>query len=185
MKWLKELQGFWKWVEGEYERYLASQIPNIPSVESIPPVVPVITNTLPMPIDPDSIVYPWDSPKHNYHNTRVLCDLAELTTEEKNLICACIYRESGFNNDAVNHNKDKSGNILSTDFGICQINDYYHIGFEKDFPTVDYVLSNPDKAVSWMIDMYQHGMLKQWVSYSSGAYKQFLLPSSPMWDLKS
>lgn len=128
---------------------------------------------------------PWDTAQKAYHGVRVLCDLAGLTVDEKNLICACIFQESRFLNTAENHNRDSQGNILSTDFGFCQVNDFYHIGQNKDFPNVQFVLENPDKVVSWMITMYKHGLLKQWVSYSSGAYKVWLSPTSPMWDLKT
>lgn len=136
------------------------------------------------PVNPDSISYLWDSPQHNYHNARVLCDKAGLSVEQKNILSACIYQESRFNNEAINHNKDSSGKTLSTDYGICQINDYYHIApTGTPFLSVQDVVDNPDKAVSYMITMYQHGLLKQWVSYSSGAYSQWLSQGSPMWGL--
>lgn len=133
--------------------------------------------------NPDILVTDWSLPSNAYHNTRVLCDLAGLTLDEKNLICACVFQESQFKNTAVCRNKNAQGVVTSSDWGICQINDWYHIGIGKDFSTVDYVVANPDKCIQWMIAMYQHGMLKQWVSYSSGAYKQWLLPNSPMWRL--
>lgn len=136
-------------------------------------------------MNPDCITYPWDTPQHIYHNVRVLCDNAGLTVDEKNTICACIYQESRFNPEAINHNKNAAGTILSTDYGICQINDFYHIGSGKEFPSATFVLNNPGADVKWMISMYQHGLLKQWVSYSSGAYKQWLSPESPMWALAS
>ncbi len=128
----------------------------------------------------------WDTRANCYHGTRVLCDNAGLTYDEKNILCACIFQESRFNNNAKCENKDKAGKVWSTDWGICQINDYWHIGPHKDFPSVQYVLDNPDKAVQWMIDYYQrNGNLNAWVSYSSGAYKTWLLPASPMWKLAS
>jgi hypothetical protein len=153
-----------------------TQIINPPEPPPTPPVPPL------QPSSPDILIPDWSAPKNAYHNVRVLCDLAGLTLEEKNIICACIYQESEFNINAVNHNT-VNGKILSTDYSICQINDWYHIGVGKDFPSVQYVLANPDKAVEWMIGMYHHGLLKQWVSYSSGAYKRWLLPNSPMSSL--
>lgn len=171
-----------------------AQLPSAPVQESQDPVLPVQQplpppNPIPMPEEPVpnliETLTPWISPKNNYHNTRVLCDQAGLTVDQKNLICACIFQESRFNIDAINHNKDSQGNILSTDYSLIQVNDFYHIGMGKDFPNVAYVLANPDKQVEWMIHMYEIGLLKQWVSFSSGAYKQWLLPSSPMWLLKT
>ncbi len=126
---------------------------------------------------------PQMASQNAYHNVRVLCDRAGLTIAEKNLICACIYQESGFKNTALGSNRNAQGVVTSTDYGICQVNDYYHIGNGKDFPSVQYVLDNPANVVQWMISMYKHGMLKQWVSYSSGAYKKWLLPKSAMWKL--
>lgn len=154
---------------------------------AVPPIVAPIATPAPIPaaVDPDSIVYPWDTPAHMFHNTRVLADLAGLSVDDKNVLSACIYQESQFNNGAINHNRDSAGKILSTDWGLCQINDYYHIGEGKDFPTVQYVLENPDKVVAWMIAQQQHGGLKQWVSYTSGAYKAWLPEGSVMWRLKS
>ena len=125
----------------------------------------------------------WDTPRNSYHSVRVLCDEEGLTLDEKNLICACIYQESGFDNSSVCVNKDKAGKPWSKDVGIVQVNDYFHCGEGKQFPSADYVVANPEKAVRWMIDMYKVGQLKMWVSYSSGAYKRWLLKSSPMWTL--
>lgn len=158
----------------------------------LPPVVPTVpepTAPIPAPVDPDNIFYPWDSPKHNYHNVRVLCDRSNLTVSEKNIICACIYQESQFYNylpngkPVSNQNRLANGSVGSTDWGICQVNDYYHLGVGKDFPSVNFALANPDKVVAWMIGMYQHGLLRQWVSFSSGAYRQWLSTASPMWIL--
>lgn len=160
--------------------------PVMPSTDHSLLVVPVVPIA---PIPPSSPSIPvqntFDTPKQAFHAVRVICDNLGLTVVEKNTICACIYQESQFNNEAIDHNKDKQGNILSTDWGLCQINDWYHIGAGKDFPTVAYVLDNPDQVVEWMIGMYKHGLLKQWVSYSSGAYAHWLSTGSPMWLLAS
>lgn len=157
--------------------------------DNTPPVAPNLPATA--PIDPDSITYSWDTPQHNYHNARVLCDNAGLSLAEKNIICACLYQESEFYNYLPNglpvthQNKSPQGQVLSTDFGIAQINDFYHIGPGKDFPSVDFLLANPDKAVQFMIDAFQHGKLSMWVSYSSGEYRVWLSTESKMWSLAS
>jgi len=116
----------------------------------------------------------WTYRPYAYHNVRVICDLAGLSLAEKNLICACIRVESDFDIGAKHENKDANGNVLSTDWGIVQVNDFYHIGPGKDFPDVEYVLSHPQECVQYMVNMYKHGLLKMWVSFSSGAYKQYL-----------
>lgn len=148
--------------------------------------------TQPQPAAPnvDTLAPDWSTRANIYHNVRVLCDLAGLTVDEKNLICACIYQESNFYNylpdgqDVKHINYEKDGvTVSSTDWGLCQVNDYFHIGAGKDFPSVQYVMSTPEAVVKWMIGMYKAGDLNQWDSYLHGAYKQWLLPTSPMWKL--
>ena len=140
--------------------------------------------------NPDTLL-PWGYASDNRHNIRVLCDLAGLSLTPtipvtihghtklftpKDIITACVQVESNFynyypNGKPVTHlNKREDGTVSSTDWGICQINDRYHIGPNLDFPSVDYVLANPEKAVDYMIAMFKAGKLGLWVSYSSGAY---------------
>lgn len=146
------------------------------------------TKTIDLSTDGGQIVPPepslsFDTPQEAWVSVRVLCDSANLTKEDKDELCACIFQESRFNNKAINYNRNKDGIITSTDWGICQINDYFHCGVGKDFPSSAYVVANPQDAVEWMIKMDQEGLLKLWVSYSSGAYKQWLPETSPMWKL--
>lgn len=142
-------------------------------------------------MNPDSIVYPWDTQNHYYHNVRVLCDLAGLNLEQKNIVCACIFQESRFRDyhtdgtpvDNPNRSKE-TGLVWSTDWGLVQVNDYWNIGDGKPFPSVGYVLANPHATAFFMIqEMKSTGELKDWASYTSGAYKQWLSPESPMWAL--
>lgn len=167
------------WFDRFIEWFIGASI----SSTEIPPEV--VMQPIQTPPSVDTLAPDWSTQQNAYHNVRVLCDLANLNVTEKNLICACVYQESRFKNSALNNNKNAQGQIVSTDYGICQVNDYYHIGQGKDFPSVQYVLDNPDKVVQWMISMYQHGLLKQWVSYSSGAYQQWLSQHSPMWLLST
>lgn len=171
-----------------------NNLPETPvAVVNSPVAVPAVVTTTVTPVqaqatttaavNPDAGPLFWDTPKHIYHAVRVTCDNNNLTVAEKNLLCECLYQESRFNNAAINHNRNSAGVVLSTDYGLCQINDYYHIGPGKDFPSVAYVLENPDKVFEWMITMYKHGLLKQWVSFSSGEYKQWGEENSPMWAL--
>jgi hypothetical protein len=149
-----------------------------PQNSPVEPASPPIDLDAPQPL-------PWNTPSEVWHGIRVLCDLAGLRPSEKDLLCACVYQESAFNNAARCENRDADGTVWSTDWGICQINDWFHIGQGKDFPSVEYVLANPDKAFEFMIKMYEAGQLKQWVSFSSDAYKKWLQPDSPMWNLRS
>jgi hypothetical protein len=122
--------------------------------------------------------YLWDTPEHSRYNVRHICDSMGLIYEEKNLICACIMQESGFDNNAVCRNKNNKGEITSSDWGIVQCNDYWHVGEGKEFPSSEYIVAHPEEAVRWMITMYKAGYLKLWVSYSSGAYKKWLKSES-------
>ncbi len=60
------------------------------------------------------------------------------------ILSAQIKQESGFNPNARGYNRDRTGNVTSTDRGIAQINDYWHpevSGAQAD---------NPTFAVNWM-----------------------------------
>lgn len=125
-------------------------------------------------VNSDDLYDSWDIPAQARHNVRALCDLAGLSLGDKNIITACIARESGFDNNAKCENKDATGKVWSTDWSLVQCNDFYHIGPNKDFPSVEYVLANPAIMVNWMIQCMKEGRLNMWVSYSSGIYKRYL-----------
>ncbi len=154
----------------------------VPPPQIPPPVIPPIINPpitpLPMP------TYKWDTLANSRHSVRLICDeMLPLKRTvlingkyylPKDVITAVIQGESGFNNKAKCLNKNAQGVVTSTDWGICQINDKYHVGAGKRWSSVAQIVNNPDKAVKWMIQMYNQGLLKLWVAYSSGAYKKFL-----------
>jgi hypothetical protein len=151
-----------------------------PMPESTPPP----QQTPPTPPTPE--VLRWDTPQRAWHATRVRCDVRGLNLTQKNTLCACIYQESRFlANPKPNKNIDpRTGKVWSTDYGIVQINDYWHIGAGKDFPNVEYVISRPETGVEFMIDeMVRTGALRSWSSYTSGAYRQWLPLTSSMWNL--
>ena len=97
-----------------------------------------------------------------------------LTVAEKNLICQVVNCESGFKIKAKNENKDSIGRVLSTDWGICQYNDYWYIGKGKPFASVEEVLTNPEKCVRVMLQRYKEGGLKDWICYRQGLYKNYI-----------
>ena len=116
----------------------------------------------------------WDTHDNAKHSARVIMDTFGLTWDEKDLLCAVIEGESSFLNTAKNFNRNSKGQMTSTDWGICQINDRYHIGQGNDFPSVQYVLDNPSEVVAWMCKMYKAGHLNWWCAYANGYYKKFL-----------
>ncbi|MDE2102085.1 MAG: hypothetical protein KGL39_32870 [Patescibacteria group bacterium] len=136
------------------------------TMEQIPP------ETLPAVLDVMTIYPQWENKDVARHNVRVICDQEGLTFAQKNDLTATIHCESNFNPTCVN--KNMIGNkVASTDYGICQINDYYHIGDGKDFPSVDYVLNNPEACVRWMCKMWLSGQAKMWVCYLKGMYLNY------------
>lgn len=113
--------------------------------------------------------YLWDTPRQAKHSSRVIMDKYGLSWKEKNLLCAVIQCESGFNPKATHKNKNGTA-----DWGIVMVNDYYWIGKGKKFPSADYVLNNPEVCVRWMIKEYKNGHLNWWICYKGGYYKKYL-----------
>jgi len=135
-----------------------------PLAEPPPELPPVVSDPPPK--------YNWLTPSAARHSVRVICDEEGLTVAQKNLISSVINCESGYRFNATNENK-KDGKVLSTDWGICQINDYWHIGKGKTFPSAEYVVNHPEECVRWMISKFKEGHLNLWVCYSSGLCNQF------------
>ena len=117
------------------------------------------------PNDPPVEVYDWSDPEKARHSVRVICDEEGLTVAQKNTLCETVKCESGFNPLAKHENKNAKGVITSTDWGICQINDYWHIGPNKSFPSVEYVLNNPEACIRWMCTMWKANKQMLWVCY--------------------
>lgn len=166
---------------------IASTTPAAVPKTPVAATLPVSTTTMPTTqpsANPDALPVYFDTPEKAFHAVRVLADLAGASEDEKDTLCAVIYQESGFSNEAKNENKNSAGTTLSTDWGMCQVNDFYHVRpTGSPFASVAYVLENPEEVVKWMIGMMLAGGLKQWVAYTSGAYKQWLPKTSAMWQL--
>lgn len=129
------------------------------------------------PQPPETVIYLWDNPTNVRHSVRVLCDEMGMTLEQKNTMCATIGAESvGYNTQAVNRNFVTNAQgikvLASTDWGLCQWNDYYH-GSEIA-PQV--ALQDPEAAVRLMGHYWKLGELYRtwWVAYKNGSYKQYL-----------
>lgn len=142
-------------------------------------ILEIMKNTMPAKLS-------YDTPKQAWHAVRVTCDSAGMTLAEKNELCACIYQESGFHKDAVGK-MNSNGTI---DYGICQFNngknksgDALWIGPGAAFSSIQEVLGNPQKCVDVMVSEFKAGHKNYWASYSTGAYKKWLDPNSPMWIL--
>ena len=137
----------------------------------------------------------WDTQKQAWHSVRVLCDEMGLTFPMKNILCATIFQESEFINYKADgtplapRNIKPDGTLGSTDYGIVQCNDKAHIGPGKTFPSVEYVMNNPEKMVRWMIGIYKKtGRLDPWYGYydpktKTYPHKKYLPLTSKMWKL--
>ncbi len=136
----------------------------IPSPPQNPPVAPIIPQNDPTPFPPR---YDWSTPLAARISFRMLCDDAHLSISEKNLLCSVLQCESGFNVNAINHNKDGT-----TDYGICQYNSYWYIEKMK-LITQEQAMHDPEFACKLFIQRYKQGFLKDWVCYSSGNYKNY------------
>lgn len=139
------------------------------------PITPVSPSVQPI----STPKYLWDNPMDVRHSIRVICDEEGLTVDQKNALCATLECESDFKTNLIHPNyvinKVTGAKTLSTtDYGLCQINDYWHIGSGKDFPSVDYVMNNPEACVRWMCSMCKAGELDLWVCHSAGLYKKYL-----------
>lgn len=152
--------------------YLRMCLNKLNSMTPISAPVPEAPKPQPAAVVESSLL--WDTPANVRHSVRVLCDNANLPLADKNIVCAVIQAESGFNNAAVNSNKNSKGTVTSRDWGVCQINDFFHIGPKSDFPSVDYVLAHPQEVVEWMIGLYKKGKINLWSAYNDGRYKAYL-----------
>lgn len=138
----------------------------------VPVTAPIVVTTpFPEPVAPK---YLWDTQRNTAHSVRVICDDEGLNFANKDIITAVVAGESEFKNTAINRNRNSAGVVTSTDWGVCQINDYWHVGKGKEFSSVDEILTKPEKAVRFMIRMSKAGKLNLWIAYKNGSYKKYL-----------
>lgn len=128
--------------------------------ESVPPVVNV-----------DTLVA-WTGQENCRHNVRVLCDLEGLNEQQKDDLSSTVHCESNYYPACIHANLF-NGKVSSTDYGIAQINDFWHIGEGKDFPSSEYVLQNPEQVIRWMCKQWLAGNGRAWVCYLKGLNKNY------------
>ncbi len=116
--------------------------------------------------------YDWSTPEEARHSLRVICDEEGLTIAQKNLMSQVVHCESGYLTNATHPNLDAKGQLASTDFGICQWNDWWHWIKKREISPTE-AMHNPEKAVRLMCQYVKAGQIKQWVCYSSGLYKKY------------
>ena len=121
---------------------------------------------------PEVPKYDWSNPTTSRHSVRVICDEEGLTFDEKELICATIECESGFDKNRTNKNADGT-----VDYGICQMNTHWYIGKGKPIASIDEAINDCEKCVRVMIHAYQGKLpgyrLKNWVCFSGNYFKKY------------
>ena len=122
----------------------------------------------PVVMTPATQKYLWDTKENCRHSIRVICDEEGLTVQQKNDLSATLHCESNWNPKCVHPNivNDK---VMSTDYGICQWNDYYH---GKEISPKDAV-NDPEKAVRLMCQYVKRGQLNLWVCYKTGMFLKY------------
>lgn len=151
-----------------------------PPEAQIQPVAPLIPPSPPiMPPEPAKqptatapVIYLWDTPENARHSLRVICDEEGMTPQQKNLMSQVVHCESGYSIKATHPNLNAYGNVASTDYGICQWNDWWHWIKSQEISPED-ALNNPEKAVRLMCKYVKEGLISQWVCYSSGLYMKY------------
>ena len=109
----------------------------------------------------DTLV-PWTGKENCRHNVRVICDLEAFSEVMKDDLSSTVHCESNYNPACV-HPNIFNGKVSTTDYGIAQINDYWHIGEGKDFPSTQFVLDNPEACIRWMCKEFLAGRGREWV----------------------
>jgi hypothetical protein len=144
--------------------------------------LPISVTTMPEN-NVDTLV-PWTGKENCRHNVRVLCDLEGLTVAQKEDMSSTVNCESGYNPNICNLNFTdgttaeclypdiqsaiashvaQGKKVASIDYGIAQINDYYHIGEGKDFSSAEAVIQNPEPVIRWMAKQWIAGNGRLWV----------------------
>lgn len=134
-----------------------------PADINIPPVPPAPV------VEAPKSKFAWDTKENARHSCRVVMDEYSLQWVEKDLLCAVIEAESGFNTRAVNKNKNGTA-----DYGIVQLNDKYWIGPGKLFPSIEEVFTYPEQSVRFMVESFQQGHLNRWAAYNNKSYVAYL-----------
>ena len=160
---LSLIQAILNWIRDVVMPDLKKQVDAVAPVKPVEPVAPAI------PVSK----FDWSTPQTARRATRLICEEEGLTTGQENDLCATVEAESGYKIGAK-HENIVNGQLSSTDWGIAQINDYWHIGKGKSFPSVQYVIDNPEACIRWMARLFKVGKAHLWSAYKNGSYQKYL-----------
>lgn len=107
-------------------------------------------------------------PQTNEEILRVTAKGMGLTDRQTDQLVCIAKAESGIRNEAVGLNKDKSGKVWSKDYGMLQINDYYHTKKLKDLGEKEdpALFHNPFINAKIGVRIYKEGGPSKWSVYS-------------------
>lgn len=123
----------------------------------------------PTPTPPPAPKYLWDTPANARHSVRVICDEYGLSPRNKDVICAVIQGESGFDPQKENHNPDGT-----TDYGISQLNSFWYIGPKQEVKTPEQAKNDPETCVRVMVKAFKAGRISDWIAYRNGSYLKYM-----------
>lgn len=89
-----------------------------------------------------------------------VCKEEGLSDDLTNQLYATICCESEFNPKAKRLNDNGT-----TDYGLCQFNDYWYIGPGKPIPSVEVALNDPEFCVRVMARQFKNGRAHDWICY--------------------
>ena len=93
---------------------------------------------------------------------------SEITEE----FLATIWGESGFNQWCENQNKNSKGEVVSTDFGIAQLNDYWYL--KPLGMTGEEAIADPQRCLTVMATAFKNGRADDWCAHKNGGYLKFM-----------
>jgi len=170
--WTWDWKGFWLELEDLFTVKRDSVVLDYTTdkiLNPMPETPPITPQNAPTEVLPPK--YDWSTPDTVRQSIRVICDEEGLTVKQKNNLSATVHCESGYKN--LIHPNMVNGKVSTTDFGYFMINDWWHIGPGKDFPSTDYVMNNPEVVCRWMCRQWKAGNAKAWVCFSKGLYLNY------------
>lgn len=116
------------------------------------------TDPLPQPLQPGPLPPGIPAPESISSMVLRVCKEEGMTHDQTREIYATIDCESNFNPKATNRNTDGT-----TDWGLCQYNDFWYIGPGKPIPSVDVAMNDPEFCVREMCRAWRKGRKYDWV----------------------
>ncbi len=115
--------------------------------------------------------YPLDKKKKLFIMARQVCLDKNLSPQMTAELLATIFGESFWNPFCQNENK-VNGKVVSTDFGLTQLNDFYFLKPRK--MTGEEAMLNPKLCVEIMADNFKQGHADYWIAHRNQSFRAYL-----------